>query len=349
MPKELVCTAPRTLEFRSYEEPALTEGQVRIKSQFGAAKHGTEMSLYKGVAHDRGAWDGALGVFHPSTDKEAKPFGAVSLGNMLVGSVIEIGPGVKHTAVGDRVLVYGGLRETIVKKEDGGHWGGYWKLPKNVAWQSAVLLDPADFAYAAVRDGHVRLGDAVAIFGLGAIGLVAIQFAKLSGATPIIAVDVLPKRLEVAQKLGATVALDSSKCDAGLEIKKATGGRGADVCIEYSGNWRAMQTALRGVAFGGNVVAGAYPPPYGAGLDLGAEAHMNVPNIIFSRACSEPLRDHPRWNNNRVYAQCVDLIFAGQLDGPTIVDPVVPFDKLLEEYPKIETDPNSNIKLGVKF
>ena len=74
----------------------------------------------------------------------------------------------------------------------------------------------------------------------------------------------------LAARLGAAVVLDPQACDAGLEIKKATGGRGADVVIDYSGSVDALQDALRGVAFGGIVVAGAFPAPYPAGLDLGA-------------------------------------------------------------------------------
>ena len=103
------------------------------------------------------------------------------------------------------------------------------------------------------------------------------------------------------------------------------------------------------VAFGGKVVAGAYPPPYSAGLDFGAEAHMNIPDIVFSRACSDPNREHPRWDNNRIYETCWRMIQDGRIDGRPIVDPIVPFDALLEEYPKIETDPASNIKLGVTY
>ena len=108
----------------------------------------------------------------------------------------------------------------------------------------ARALDPADFALGAVRDGHLRLGDVVAVFGMGAIGLVALQLAKLAGAHPVIAVDPLPLRLRVAQECGADLVLDPSSCDAGLEIKKATAKRGADVCIEYSGHYLGLQGAL---------------------------------------------------------------------------------------------------------
>ena len=95
-------------------------------------------------------------------------------------------------------------------------------------------------------------------------------------------------------------------------------------------------------------MAAAYPAPYDAGLDLGAEAHFNRPNLIFSRACSEPNRDHPRWDNRRIQNTCYDLLVDGRISGDGIVSPVVGFDELLDEYPNIERDPNMYVKLGVE-
>lgn len=68
-----------------------------------------------------------------------------------------------------------------------------------------------------MRDGHVRIGDAVAVFGMGAIGLMAVQLAKLAGAHPVIAVDPLPLRRKVALECGADLVLDPSSEDAGEE------------------------------------------------------------------------------------------------------------------------------------
>ncbi|MEN6479804.1 MAG: alcohol dehydrogenase, partial [Anaerolineales bacterium] len=122
-----------------------------------------------------------------------------------------------------------------------------------------------------------------------------------------------------------------------------------DVAIEYSGSLDAFQSALRGVAYGGNIVMGAFPPAYGPGLDLGGEAHHNVPNLIFTRACSVPNRDHPRWDEPRLFDTCWDLLTAGKVTGVPIVHPIVPFASLLEEYPKIATMPQTYLKLGVDY
>jgi threonine dehydrogenase-like Zn-dependent dehydrogenase len=344
VPRELVCVAQERLAWREYDEPPLAPDEVRIQSDFSAAKHGTEMAMFKGYAHPRGAFDPALKVF--SRRPAADPYGerGTPVGNMTVGRVVEAGPKVASLAVGERVLLHGHFRPSHVRRAD-----RCWKLSPEISWQTAVCLDPADFALGAVRDGHVRVGDAVAVLGMGAIGLMAVQIARAAGASPIIASEPIATRRDLARRLGADLALDSYGCDVGLEVKKATAGRGADVVIDYSGAADALQDALRGVAYGGKVVAGAFPPPYEAGLDFGAEAHLNVPDIVFSRACSEPHRDAPRWNERRIFETVLRLMREGKVCGDEVVRPVVPFETLLQEYPKIATQPETFIKLGARY
>src|SRR5260370_33699940 len=113
-----------------------------------------------------------------------RPAFPMPLGNIAVGLVTELGPGVEGVAVGDRVGGYGPLRET-----QRWAWGtpgaypGVRKMPDTMSWQAAVCLDPATVAMGGIRDGHVRVGDRVAVFGLGAIGPMAGQLARSAGAS----------------------------------------------------------------------------------------------------------------------------------------------------------------------
>ncbi len=343
MARELKHVGPNKLEIREYEPAAPKAGQVQVRAEFGAAKHGTEMAFFKGYARPRGAYNSELHVFE-KPEKAPEGFQAGFLGNMFVGTVCEVGPEVEEVAVGERVCGFGGFREVHTVGA-----AGLFKMAEGASWKAAVCLDPAEFAMGALRDGHVRVGDAVAVFGLGAIGLMAVQLAKLAGAHPVIAVDPLAIRRDAATACGADLLLDPTACDAGKEIKLATEKRGVDVAVEYSGNVHAMQAAIRCVAWGGTVAAGAFPPPYPAGLDLGAEAHMNLPRIIFSRACSEPGRDYPRWDEKRIFRTLWRMISEGLLTGEPVVAPVVPFDELPTAYLEIAAAPENNIKLGCRY
>jgi threonine dehydrogenase-like Zn-dependent dehydrogenase len=340
MIRELIAPGPNQVAWRTHSAQALAPDQLRVRARFGAAKHGTEMSLFKGTAAGRGAWDKTLRLHRPGSPAFSYPVG---LGNIIIGEVIERGSAVTRHQLGDHVFAYGSFKEEHV-------WPDTVRaLPTGVPWQAATCLDPTDFALGALRDGHVRIGDAVAIFGMGAIGLIALQLAKLAGAFPVIAVDPLPERRTLALTVGADQVIDPTAVDSGLVIKEMTENRGADVCIEYSGSHHALQAALRGVAYLGTVVAGAWPGAYPAGLDLGAEAHMNRPRIIFSRACSEPNPDHPNWDEARLFDVAWRLLAGGALTTVPLVQPVIPFDDLLEVYPRIATAPHEIIKLGVRF
>ncbi|HEX4214075.1 MAG TPA: zinc-binding alcohol dehydrogenase [Candidatus Dormibacteraeota bacterium] len=341
MPRELIAVSTGRIEFREYEEPSLAATQVRVRTDFAAAKHGTEGAMVRGYAAARGPWDEELQLF--DTSRAAASAAPVAVGNMFVGTAVEVGSEISGIRTGDRVLGYGRFSESHTVEAE-----ALRVVPAGVDWRSAVCLDPADFALGAVRDGGVRVGDAVAVFGLGAIGLMVVQIARMAGASPVIAVDPLSRRRQVAAGLGADLTLDPTAVDAGREIKASTSGRGVDVAIEYSGNAAALQAALRGIGFRGTVVAGAFPAPYPAGLDFGAEAHLNIPRIVFSRANSEPGRDDPRWTEARLYDTCWRWICDGRLRGESVVDPVVPFDDLPGAYEMILSAPEGAIKLGAQ-
>ncbi|MDQ3247668.1 MAG: zinc-binding alcohol dehydrogenase, partial [Chloroflexota bacterium] len=323
MLRELIAPGQEQVAFKEYKRARVPAVHVRVRSLFAAAKHGTEMAAYKGYAAPRGSYDPEYQVFTTERSPAQYP---TRLGNMAVGEVIELGMGVTEFALGEMVFRHSPFRQEHVWPTT-----NLRRLPAGVPWQAAVCLDPAEFAVDAIRVGNVRIGDAVAVFGMGAIGLIALQIAKLAGAYPVIAVDPLPLRRAVALECGADMVLDPAHEDAGLEIKKATHKRGADVCIEYSGHYLGMQAALRGVAYNGVVVAGAWPPVYPAGLDFGAEAHFNRPKIVFARACSEPNPDYPNWDEKRLFEVAWRLLASGAMTTIPIIHPIVKFDDLLEE------------------
>jgi threonine dehydrogenase-like Zn-dependent dehydrogenase len=127
------------------------------------------------------------------------------------------------------------------------------KVPDGLSDEDVLLCpDIMSTGFSGVESGHVRIGDAVAIFAQGPIGLCATAGAKLSGASLIIAVDRIPARLEIARKLGADVILNSAEQDVVAEIRRLTGG-GVDVAIEALGQQATFESALRSVRPGGTV------------------------------------------------------------------------------------------------
>ncbi len=340
MNRELVITGPGQVAWRDVPDPTLESGQVLVRCLYAAEKHGTMAAFFKGYGNARGRWDGEWKLHRPG-DGMVWSY-PIPAGNMAVGRVEAVGTGVTRVATGDRVLCYSPFRRLSAVPER-----ACWRIADAVPWQSAVCADPGVFALGAIRDGGVRLGDHVAIFGLGAIGLVAVQLARAAGAT-VHAIDPVPERRAVAQRFGA-IATFAGDEDVGLLLKERTRRRGVDVAIDFSGAVSALQASLRGVAYGGTIVCGAFPPPHRSGLDLGGEAHMNRPRIIFSRGCSDPNPDHPRWDEARLLDTVIERIADGAIDGREIVEPVVGFSTCAEAYALVAADPGKAVKLGVDY
>jgi threonine dehydrogenase-like Zn-dependent dehydrogenase len=343
MRKAFVVTAPKNIEFRSYEEPALQPNEVRVRSIVSGIKSGTEMSLYSGdTPFLNQQFDTFLRLFRPALEKGLYP---CNLGSWLVGEVVEIGSAVRMFRVGERV--HGGLahRPTNVCKEE-----NLYPLKAEIKPETMLFTDPAIFALQAVHDAQIKVGDAVAVFGMGALGLLAVQIARMNGAEHVYAVDVLPNRLELACRLGADEALDASACDAGFEIKQRTGGKGVDVAIEISGAYPALQAAIRSVHAGGLLVTASYFKGNGHQLNLGAEWHHNRLTLISSMPVwGMPHRNYPMWDLRRIERTALHMLESGRL----VVDPLVgrrfPYTQAVEAYRFIDERPGDAVKVLLDY
>jgi alcohol dehydrogenase len=148
-------------------------------------------------------------------------------------------------------------------------------VPDNLTDEQVLMCpDIMSTGFSGAESGRVRIGDTVAVFAQGPIGLCATAGARLSGASTIIAVDGLPERMEVSRKLGADHCVDFRKVDPVDEIMRLTDGRGVDVAIEALGTQATFQAALRVLRPGGTLSSlGVYSSdlkiplgPFAAGL-----------------------------------------------------------------------------------
>ena len=109
-------------------------------------------------------------------------------------------------------------------------------MPDNVDYEEGSFTDPVSVGLHAVRKCRLEAGKTAAVFGLGAIGFICIQWLRVLGCTRVIAVDVADDKLMLAKRLGATAGVNGSRTDAVQAIKDLTGGEGVDIAIEFAGN-----------------------------------------------------------------------------------------------------------------
>lgn len=119
--------------------------------------------------------------------------------------------------------------------------------------QVLMCPDIMSTGFAGAESGNIKIGDTVAVFAQGPIGLCATAGARLRGATTIIAVDTVPERLEMAKRFGADIVIDFNAADPVEAIMEATQGRGVDVAIEALGLQSTFQSCLRVLKPGGTL------------------------------------------------------------------------------------------------
>jgi threonine dehydrogenase-like Zn-dependent dehydrogenase len=342
MPQEFLVTAPRTIEFRDYEDLPLEETQVRVRTQISGIKSGTEMAIYRGTAPTMThRLDPELRLFLP----RESPAYPLRLGCWGVGEVVEVGSGVTRFRVGDRVHAGMGHRPTNRTPE-----ANLYPLGE-MAPDTALFTDPLLFAIQSVHDAAVKAGDVVAIFGMGLIGLLAVQVARASGAERVLAVDLIPQRLELARGFGAdTLVNPAQEPDVALAIKRATGNKGVDVAIEISGSAAALNEAVRCVRQSGLVVASAFYQGGAEALRLGAEWHHNRVTMRSSMAVwDNPHRSHPLWNKQRIEETAVAWLAAGRIRTVGLISHRFPYPRAAEAYRLIDERLGETLKVALEY
>jgi len=221
MSKIMMFEGPRKLSIKDVADKALEPKQVRIKSLYSAISHGTEMNVYRGLApmYSR-KQDFATKLFIESNEPTWQY--PIPYGYTLTGEVVECGSAVTKLNVGDKIFCYEAHGTGCVLPED-----VPIRIPDGIDPKFAVFNANLNTSLNGILDAGIRLGDRVAVFGQGVIGLMALQMAKKSGADQVVVIDMFGKRLELSKKLGADVTVNPAKCkDVALEIKKATANQG---------------------------------------------------------------------------------------------------------------------------
>ena len=269
--KALVLNSPLDLAVRDVPDPgAPGPGEVRVRVQ-SVGICGSDVHYYE---------HGRIGDFVLRAP--------MILGHEASGVVEAVGQGVEALAPGDRVAMEPGVpcgdcRECMTGRYNLCRDVRFWatppydgvlaenvnhpaalafRLPEHMSTEEGALMEPLAVGVHACERGGVRPGCVVAVNGAGTIGCVTLLAALAYGASQVIVADVVPARLERAEKLGAAAVVDARSESLAEAVMAATGGRGADVGVECSGHPGGPQTLIDASAPAGRVVlVGMGPQP----------------------------------------------------------------------------------------
>ncbi|MCB0186716.1 MAG: zinc-binding dehydrogenase, partial [Caldilineaceae bacterium] len=215
MGKRLVLQPDGQVQVEQVTIPTPGPDQILVRIHTTQVSAGSEIN---GVRRRRAA-----------TDEERSQFAPAGLGYTAVGVVEAVGAAITDFAVGDRVLCSGNhgthwlvtpgnaLKQTAISQEF-----QIEKLPAAVSDTEACFAVMGDIALHGVRLAQLQIGESVAIHGLGVIGLLALQLCRLSGAYPVIGVDLVEERIDLARELGADHTIHATDEDVVAAIRGYT-------------------------------------------------------------------------------------------------------------------------------
>jgi S-(hydroxymethyl)glutathione dehydrogenase/alcohol dehydrogenase len=232
-----------------HSDLSLSNGTMRVPvpAVLGHEGAGTVVSVGEGVTHVA-TGDEVVLNWAPSCGSCA----ACELGEVWLCANALVGAASVHARAADGTELHPGLNVAAFAEETVVASSCVLPLPAGVPLTDGALLGCAVLTgYGAVHhSARVRQGETVAVFGVGGVGLAVLQAARIAGASEIIAVDVSPAKEELARAAGATSYLVASDTTA-REIRKLTGGRGADVSVECAGRAVTIRTAWDSTRRGG--------------------------------------------------------------------------------------------------
>jgi L-iditol 2-dehydrogenase len=266
----------------------------------------------------------------------------ITPGHEWAGQIVEVGRDVTDYRPGDRVVgecvigsdhfgfsLSGAAAEYFVARPEWLH-----RVPERLTDTQAALVEPFSCAYyAAMRVGNLNASDTAVVFGAGPIGLSCVAVASTLGAR-VIAAEPNPARAELARRLGAEEVVDPTSDDLLDAVRELTGGRGADVVMEASGQPAAMAAALDVAGFDGRLV--------NIGIDVGRSTEARLGLIQ-----SKQLRIRGTIGSPGVWPQTLRFLARTGLDLSPMVTSRYPLDQAPDAYAAARQT-SQNVKVHIE-
>ncbi|MBQ6472226.1 MAG: zinc-binding alcohol dehydrogenase [Victivallales bacterium] len=298
-------------------EPAA--GQVLVKSDFDLISAGTELANYRDLPNCGGSFPRYPGY-------------------SVSGHVVKVGDGVETLKDGDNVVIpWSGHRSWFVKDAE-----KLYKVPSGVSQQVAAFAHLASFPFLGVRKLNLQMGESAMVAGLGLLGMLAVQYARLAGACPVLACDFSPERRDLALRLGADYVLDPGDPDFLAKVMELTEGNGVDGVVEVTGAFAALKQALKYVACQGRITLLGCTRVSGQGIDYYQDIHRHGVSIIGAHTMTRPhCESRPgQWTEFDDYRTFFRYVKTGRIQVEPIIHRVVSPRDATEVYAELASLPD---------
>jgi 2-desacetyl-2-hydroxyethyl bacteriochlorophyllide A dehydrogenase len=277
-------------------------GQVLVETEASAISAGTELAVYTGVHQ----W-----LADPTRTWPKFPFVP---GYSGVGRVVAVGDGVDAFVTGDR-LIWEARHQSHTLVDVSGDKSLIRKIASHIPAPVAACAVLARFPLAALVQSDRILGQAVAVFGLGPIGQITLRLYSAAGAYPLIGIDPVAKRREIAARTPGVAVVDPNAGDLKAALREVNGGALPDITVDATGVPNTVKTAMNVVADGGRVVMVGSPRGIAGEVDFYWDLHGRSITLIGAHGSAigvEPREKFP-YVRNRAMRLLVHLLESGKL------------------------------------
>lgn len=330
--KGIVFTKAYTAELLDMECLPPKENEVSVCLEYSAISSGTEKANFIGLRNGTTVSEDEEAVF-PRT-----------VGYSASGIVSAVGEGVNDILVGDRVVVFWGKhRKNITVKRS-----KVIKIPDGVSMEEASMALISTFPLGAIRKTHLEIGESALVMGLGILGIFAVQELRAAGAYPVIAVDPVKERRDIALKLGADHALDPTEADFCQKVKELSGG-GVNVCIEVTGLGIGLVQALDCMAKMGRVALLGCTRSSKFEIDYYGKVHGRGVSLIGAHTMARPKQESSSglWTDEDDLRTVLQLIKGGRLNFKDMIYEIHSPAECQEIYDRLANE--KNFPIGVLF
>ena len=290
--RRFVCHDIARIEVEDCDLPGVGDDDILVENEYTAVSVGTE--IYN--------W------LHGAEPNRTRRFPRYT-GYCSMGVVIDKGKSVDSVEVGDRVAAQGiHASHQVMDKY-------YHRVPDGVESEDAVFLVMAAISMRGIRKGRIELGKSLVVLGLGIVGQLVLSLGKLSGAMPIIAVDLDQGRLERARERGADYAVNPDAVDdVAARVRELCLDDGANVVMEATGKPAVYPLAVQLACTAGRVIALGSPRGT-VEIDFMRDVHLREVDIIGAFQPLTPEGDHVYypWSKDRDRSLLLELMAQGQL------------------------------------
>ncbi|MGB8311588.1 MAG: GTP cyclohydrolase II [Halobacteriota archaeon] len=286
----------RQITVRKEELPKIDANQVLIQTQLSAISPGTESLIYRGEFPEEISIDASI------PDLSGTLVYPLKYGYSAVGQVIAIGEEVDSTWEGRYVMAFHPHESHFIADPN-----MLLPVPEDITLEDAVFLPNMETAVNFVMDGKPLIGENVAVFGQGIVGLLTTSLLATLPLSHLVTLDCHSLRREASREVGALVSLNPEEGDLQKSLKEYLP-NGADLTYEISGSPAALDQAILTTGFAGRIVIGSWYGSKRANLDLGGRFHRNRIQLISSQVSSIAPEFNGRWTKKRRFDVAWEMI-----------------------------------------